>query len=134
MNEQETTKADAPKRLTLDFASPEATIQNIIKLSEDLGSLQFPKAVALGDAEVVLKKLIADKELAVRAQTVVKITEGYVSAAIDADLEVVDMRKKVERMRCECASVRAAFDVVDKAYNLFKVWLQGQRPVGLNER
>ena len=126
MNEQKNTA------LAIDFGSPEATIQNIVAAGADLVALLEQETVAAANAKILLEKAESDVAMALR-NSGVKVTEGYVDSAVDGDTNVVALREKSERLAARVNGIKASLDNVDRAYGLFKTWMLGQRPVGLNE-
>jgi len=123
--------------LKIDFASPEATIQSFCDVDDHLTSLLTTKTAELCDAKLSHDKTRANAEVAIRnaaASSGNKVTEGYVSALIDKDDDVGGTRAKSDRLECEVSSLRAAIASLERKHSLFKNWLAGQRPIGLNER
>lgn len=123
---------EAIKTLELDFASPEKTIKEIVATGTALVDMLAPATTELGRAEVELEKSESDVAMQIR-NSGLKVTEGYVSSAVDGDGNVVALRNKVEGLAGKVAGIKAAIDNLDRAYGLFKTWMLGQRPVGIGE-
>ena len=122
-------------KLTLNFASPEATIANFAETDDSLLAALAAKTTELCDAEIAHDKLCGNAELSIRNAPAgaIKITEGYVTAAIATNDDVCNSKLKIARLRTEVANIKAAIGGLERKHGLFKTWLNGQRPVGLNE-
>lgn len=119
------------RTLVIDFANKEATIAEFGEAGDELVNELTTCVTDLGNAEINYDRVVANAELEVRNGPV-KVTEGYVSAAINANTEVNAARTAVERLRARATGLRAALDNLDRKAKLFREWLAGQRPVGLN--
>ena len=125
--------ANVVQTFTLDFASPEATCQKIVTAGELLADQLFAKTCELGEAKIALDK--AEGEVGLRAfASGAKVTGDYLKCVQDSDGDVVGLRQRVERLSAGVQATKAALENIDRAYGLFKTWMQGQRPAGLNER
>ena len=123
---------EAPTQLKIDFSSPEATIQNIVKAGEDLVNLLGLESTDMGLAKIALEKAESDVAMAIRGSGV-KVTEGYVDSAVDGDTNVVELRAKYERIAGRVAGIKASLENVDRAYGLFKTWMLGQQASGVGK-
>lgn len=122
----------APPEVKIDFACPEATIKNLNEVGEALGRLQYDFAVELGEAEINLKQLEANAGIAVRNSRE-KCTEGLVASMIDADANVCDARKGVERLRARQNAVRFDIDRLHDTRRMFVAWMTMQKQAGLTD-
>ena len=120
-------------KLVLDFASPEATIENFASVDNALTAQLTAKSAELVDWEIYYDKKRADAELAIRNMPV-KTTEGYVAATVDANEDVVGIRRRRDKLRDEVSSIKAAIASLERKHSLFKRWLDNQRPLGLSDR
>lgn len=127
MSETEYTTVPA---LTINFASPEATQDSIGAVSDALTANLKKAANAAFEAESAYRTVRANAELAIR-NSGIKVTEGYVSTAIDADKSVEDARRISEKAQLTVAGIRADMANLESKVSLFKEWMRSQRPVGV---
>ena len=115
--------------LVINFASPEATIQSFAEVADALTAKMKVVANAAFETESAYRVVRANAELIIR-NSGIKVTEGGVSSALDADKNVEDARRISERAELAVAGVRADMANLDGKLGLFKEWLRSQRPVG----
>lgn len=122
-------------KITLDYASPEKTCQDIVTAGENLSGELYAAMIEQSDASIALDRAKSVVDLAIRNNGI-KLTDlsGYVRAAVEGDPEVAAMQTRLDKATARVAGLRASLENVDRAYGLFKTWMHGQRPIGLNER
>lgn len=122
-------------KITLDYASPEKTCQDIVTAGENLSGELYAAMIEQSDADIAEGKARCAADLAIR-NSGVKMTDlaGYVKAAVEGDADVQAMQSRADKAKARVAGLKASLENLDRAYGLFKTWMQGQRPVGLNER
>lgn len=135
MNDATVGVKPGPTKLALDFSAQECTCQNITKAGDDLVQLYQQENDYLAEVRVALGKAEADVEMSIHVQGL-KMTglAGYIAAAVAADSNVNALRLKEAKLTARVTGIKASLENVDRAYGLFKTWMQGQRPIGLNER
>ena len=116
--------------LNINFASPELTQKSFEEVADCLNARLKNAANANFEAESAYRVVRANAELTIR-NSGIKTTEGYVSAALDADKTVEDARRVAERAQLAVAGVRADLACLESKVSLFKEWLRAQRPVGV---
>jgi len=104
----------------LDFANVENTINEIGRRGEALGERLFAAVKAYGDTSVD-----------VIAEAGVKTTEGGVAAVVNADPEVVGLRKRLGEAEATLAKVRADIDCLRDTRRMFCGWQGMQSDAGL---
>jgi hypothetical protein len=118
----------------LDFANVENTINEIGRRGEALGERLFAAVKAYGDTSVDVKTAEARCELNFRktmSEAGVKTTEGYVSAVVNADPEIVGLRKRLGEAEATLAKVRADIDCLRDTRRMFCGWQGMQSDAGL---
>lgn len=118
-------------KVQLDFSSPENCIKNIVKKGDDLAALLYSASTDVYKAEEALLMATAKLSLSVRSNTGVKVTEGMVQAAIDADADLSLLRLKAAKCKARLSAIRAELDNLHDTRRMFVAWMQGQRAAGL---
>lgn len=118
-------------KIQLDFSSPENCINTIVKRGDDLAALLYSTSTDVYKAEEALLMATAKLSLSVRSNTAVKMTEGMVQAAIDADADLSLLRLKAAECKARLSAIRAELDNLHDTRRMFVAWMQGQRAAGL---
>ena len=90
------------------------------------------RIVELGTAEINLKQLEANAGIAVRNSRE-KCTEGLVASMVDADANVCDARKGVERLQARMNAIRLAVDNLHDTRRMFVAWMAMQKQAGVTD-
>ena len=128
----ETSNTAANLKIDIDFAAPEATIRRIVAVGDALVAETFQCSVELGAAEINLKQLEANAGIAVRNSRE-KCTEGLVASMVDADANVCDARKGVERLQARQNAIRLAIDNLHDTRRMFVAWMAMQKQAGVTD-
>ena len=128
----ETSNTAANLKIGIDFACPENTIKRIVEVGDALIAETFQCSVELGTAEINLKQLEANAGIAVRNSRE-KCTEGLVASMVDADANVCDARKGVERLQARQNAIRLAIDNLHDARRMFVAWMAMQKQAGVTD-
>lgn len=126
---------NAPTKLVLDFGAQEETCKNITKAGDDLCQLFQQESDALADVKIELGKAEAELALGIYTQGL-KMTglKEFVEASVSADSNVNALRMKEAKLASRVAGIKLSLENVDRGYGLFKAWMLGQRPIGLQDR
>lgn len=119
-------------KVEIDFACPEETIKRIVDVGDALIAEAYEVSVELGTAEVNLKQLEANAGITVRNSRE-KCTEGLVASMVDADANVCDARKGVERLQAQSNAIRLAVDNLHDTRRMFVAWMAMQKQAGVTD-
>ena len=114
----------------LDFAKPEYTMQCISEAAMDACDGLFQVQLKLSEAEVNLKALEAEVYLKTREQ-LIKPTEAMVSAAVDADDNVIRLRKAVAELDTKKSVLTRHFERFHGDRRMFTAWFLAQSRTGM---
>lgn len=117
-------------KFVFNFSSPETTIQELSEKKDLLIGELYRVGCESIDATSDVKAAEAALSLNIR-NSGVKVTEGYVSSAIDADADIVALRKKADKKALELSCVRADIAGVHDDYRLFTSWQESQNAAGI---
>ena len=118
--------------VSLDFAAPEATIESFKNAGQSFCELLYQWGVELSDAQINLKKLEANAGIAVRNSRE-KCTEGLVASFVDANDEVCEARKQVERLQARQNALRLDIENMHDVRRLFSGWQNMQSKAGITD-
>jgi hypothetical protein len=118
-------------KVQLDFSSPENCIKTIMNEGDALAALLYNASTDVYKADEALLHATAKLSLGVRSNTAVKMTEGMVQAAIDADADLSLLRLKAGECKARLSAIRADLDNLHDTRRMFVAWMQGQRAAGL---
>ena len=118
--------------LKLDFASPQTTITSFAEVDDALTAALGAASEALLEKQLAYDKTRDARELEIRSNAAVKVTEGYVSTSVGADPEVSALLDVCERAKLDVASIKTGIASLERKHSLYKYWLASQRPVGLD--
>ena len=114
----------------LDFGSPEATMQNIVKDLDDLLRELFTEGEKLVDMEVDLATQSGNTEIRIR-NNAGKVNEGFIKASVAADADLAVMLKKTGKQKLKVDCLKRDIESAHDTRKLFSAWMESQRVAGL---
>jgi len=114
----------------LDFGSPEATMQNIVKDIDDMIRELFTEGKTLVDLEIDLEVQRGNTEVRVR-NNAGKVNEGFIKASVAADASLALMKKKAGKQKVKVDCLKKDVEAAHDLRKLFSGWMESQRVAGL---
>ena len=114
----------------LDFGSPEATMQNIVKEIDEIITELFVEGNAMVDVEVDLETQQGNTEIQIR-NNAGKVNEGFIKASVAADANLALMKKKAGNQKVKVDCLKKDIEAAHDTRKLFSAWMESQRVAGL---
>jgi hypothetical protein len=114
----------------LDFGSPEATMQNILKDLGDLITELFIEGNKYVEMEVDLETQTGNTEIQIR-NNAGKVNEGFIKASVAADSNLALMKKKAGKQKNKVDCLKKDVESEHDTRKLFSAWMESQRVAGL---
>lgn len=116
----------------LNFATPEATMQNISAAMMTTNNNLYVENEKLGDMEVKLKHAEATTYIKAR-ENAVRPTDASTTAVVDADENILRMRRAVSKQKALVQMWSRRFDTIYSDRRMFTAWYNAQNRVGMGE-
>jgi len=120
-------EVEGPK---FNFSSTECTCNDLAKQKD----LLIRELYRIGCESIQAASDVKSAEAALSLQirnSGVKVTEGYVSSAIDADTDIVALRLKADKKALELSCVRNDLTGIHDDYRMFNAWMESQNAAGI---
>lgn len=107
----------------LQFSNPEAVIRSLSKAEQEYNEILHEISAELTEKRIQEAKIVANAEYAIRSNGH-KMTEGYISCALECDPDVEAIRSSVKRLDNEYRYYKACQDSVIRLSGLFSTYLK----------
>ena len=114
----------------LDFGSPEATMQNIVKDLDNLLRELFTEGSTMIEMDIDFETQQGNTELQIR-NNAGKVNEGFIKASVAADTNLALMKKKAGKQKLLVDCLKKDIESAHDTRKLFSVWMESQRVAGL---